>query len=404
MSGTDEAGNLAVFFPDSGLQRPTSAPPQRKKISKYINYNANIRKKSPCPDFTTGIRQQRPASSKTGHYRRRRDNRPVRFSSSSNSKFKYSRSDHISSSKSPSSKHTTYGSFIQSKQSVRSTSSNRRNNSGPVRSTGSNRQNNSGPRQHDNNNEIYKKKKMKENDANTIPKNGNKSNNNKQMLTNTIAILTSPSSLITHLVDDDKNEDSVYSLSLSTTKTKCSASGNWSKLRINVKSVGKFKKLKRKNSTFKPLELTKQDELKSTSTRYEMHRLHHLHHERLDNVTFGIDTHVDKLALQWRNRKAKSRKKERAKGFDVPKTLKQNASYEQIRIWKNTLSSYIHRIETAKSYIDTRPSTAHSYQSRKQAKRYKQNLKKTSTSRYNIKHAKKLKRLEESWNNQRFYP
>ena len=91
--------------------------------------------------------------------------------------------------------------------------------------------------------------------------------------------------------------------------------------------------------------------------------------------------------------------KDRAKDFDIPKTLKMKASYEQIRIWKKNLSSYIRRIQNVKSHIDTTSEPASSYLSLVQAERRKERLKKTSNRRYKIYHKKKLAQLENSWNN-----
>ena len=84
--------------------------------------------------------------------------------------------------------------------------------------------------------------------------------------------------------------------------------------------------------------------------------------------------------------------------MDISYLLKMKASYEQLRIWKNTLASYINRINHVKSHIDTKPSVAHSYLSMMQAKRREKRLKLTSSRRYKIMHKKKLKRLEKKWN------
>ena len=113
----------------------------------------------------------------------------------------------------------------------------------------------------------------------------------------------------------------------------------------------------------------------------------------------GINTNIDPLALRWRDRRNKDRRKDRAKDFDIPKTLKMKASYEQIRIWKKNLSSYIRRIQNVKSHIDNTSEPASSYLSLVQAERRKERLKKTSNRRYKIYHKKKLAQLENSWNN-----
>ena len=176
----------------------------------------------------------------------------------------------------------------------------------------------------------------------------------------------------------------------------------WAKIRQSVKVVKQVKKFKRNKSetTFhQPLELTYQDETKSLSYQYELSRLFEIHHNLMTMAQNGINTNIDPLALRWRDRRNKDRKKDRAKDFDIPKTLKMKASYEQIRIWKNRLSSYIHRIQSVKSHIDTTSEPASSYLSLVQAERRKERLKKTSNRRYKIYHKKKLAQLENSWNN-----
>ena len=177
------------------------------------------------------------------------------------------------------------------------------------------------------------------------------------------------------------------------------AKNGWAKLRRAVTTVGKVKRKVEKPTDFhQPLELTYQDETKSLSYQYELSRLFEIHHKRMVSVGNCLDSSGDPLALQFRERLNKARAVDRCEDLDVPKTLKMKASHEQIRIWKNTLASYINRIDHVKSHIDTNPSDAHSYLSMMQAKRREKRLKLTSTRRYKIMHKKKLKRLERNWN------
>eukprot|EP00943_MAST-04B_sp_MAST-4B-sp1_P000313 g313.t1 len=201
---------------------------------------------------------------------------------------------------------------------------------------------------------------------------------------------------------NDNNDDLNQNNKLKVDRIKKSAGKMWKKLRMAVQSTETIKKrsIKKSNTEFhQPLELTYQDETKSLSYQYELSRLFEIHHKRMVSVENCLDSSGDPLALQWRARANKDREKDRAKGFDIPRTLKMRASYEQIRIWKNRLGSYINRIQHVKSHIDTKSAPASSYLSLMQAARRKDYVKRTSSRRYKLKHAKRLRRLENDWNN-----